>query len=68
MLFRSAIPCRTKDELPEDLNITVIIDLCVKDLKEHLELNSKELNYREVRDEIMSYVERKRDLFNTQLC
>ena len=55
------------DPLPEDLRVTVIIDLCTKDLKEHLELITREMKYKEVRDEIMSYVERKRDLFGTQL-
>lgn len=55
------------DTLPEDLRVTVIIDLCVKDLKEHLELITKEMTYKEVRDEIISYVERKRDSFGNQL-
>ena len=54
------------DTLPEDLRVTVIIDLCVKDLKEHLELITKEMTYKEVRDEIISYVERKRDSFGNQ--
>ena len=55
------------EPLPEDLRVTVIIDLCTKDLKEHLELITREMKYKEVRDEIMSYVERKRDLFGNQL-
>ena len=55
------------DPLPEDLRVTVIIDLCTKDLKEHLELITREMKYKEVRDEIMSYVERKRDMFGVQL-
>ena len=54
-------------ELPEDLKVTVIIDLCPKDLKEHLELITREMPYKEVRDEIASYVERKRDLFGLQV-
>ena len=53
--------------LPDDLRVTVIIDLCTKDLKEHLELITREMLYKEVRDDIMSYVERKRDLFGGQL-
>lgn len=53
--------------LPEDLRVTVIIDLCTKDLKEHLELITREMTYKDVRDEIQSYVERKRDQFGTQL-
>ena len=55
------------ESLPEDLRVTVIIDLCAKDLKEHLELITREMKYKEVLEEIMSFVERKRDLFGTQL-
>ena len=54
-------------ELPEDLKVTVIIDLCPKDLKEHLELITRDMKYKEVRDEIASYVERKRDTFSNQV-
>ena len=49
------------------MKVTVIIDLCTKDLKEHLELITKEMNYKEARDEIISHVERKRDSFGSQL-
>ncbi len=56
-----------RDSLPEDLRVTVIIVLCVKDLTENLELITKEMTYKEVRDEIISYVERKGDSFGTQL-
>ena len=55
------------EPLPEDLRITVIIDLCPRDLREHLELSTKEMTYKEVRDEISNYVERKRDSFSTNL-
>ena len=34
-----------RDILPEDLKVTVIIDLCTKDLKEHLDLITKEMAY-----------------------
>jgi len=51
--------------LLEDLRVTVIIDLCTRDLKEHLELITREMSYKEVRDEIQSYVERKRDQFGS---
>ena len=37
-------------DLPEDLKATVIIDLCIKDLKERLELSSREMTYKQVRD------------------
>jgi hypothetical protein len=53
--------------LPEDLRVTVIVDLCTKDLRENLEYNTRDMTYKEVRDEIMSYVERKRDTFGSQL-
>ena len=53
--------------LPEDLRITVIIDLCTKDLRERLEHGTKDMSYKQVRDEIMAYVERKRDLFGSQV-
>ena len=55
------------ERLPTDLKVTVMIDLCVKDLREHLELNTKDMLYKQVRDEIMSYVERKRDNFGNQM-
>ena len=54
-------------DLPEDLKVTVIIDLCTKDLKEHLELSTREMTYKQVRDEIISYVERKRNAFSNDL-
>jgi hypothetical protein len=53
-----------RDNLPEDLKVTVIIDLCHKELKDHLELSTKDMEYREVREEIMNYVERKRENYN----
>ena len=55
------------ETLPQDLKVTVIIDLCVKELKEHLELITRDLTYQEVREEILSYVERKRETFGVQL-
>ena len=32
-------------DLPEDLKVTVIIDMCTRDLKEHLELRIREMAY-----------------------
>ena len=43
-------------DLPEDLKVTVIINLCTKDLKEHLELST--VRWPTNRDEIISYAER----------
>jgi hypothetical protein len=54
-------------ELPEDLRVALIIDMCHKDLKEHLELTTKDMSYREVRDEIVNYAERKRNAFGNDL-
>ena len=54
-------------ELPEDLRVALIIDMCHKDLKEHLELTTKDMSYKEVRDEIVNYAERKRNAFGNDL-
>ena len=54
-------------DLPEDLKVTVIIDSCTKDLKEHLELSTCEMTYKQVRDEIISYAQRKRNAFSNDL-
>jgi hypothetical protein len=53
------------EKLPEDLKVTVIMDLCHKELREHLELSTKDVGYKDVRDEIVNYVERKRDTINS---
>jgi hypothetical protein len=53
-----------QEKLPDDLKITVMTDLCHKELREHLEMSTKDLALKEVRDEILNYVERKRDTFN----
>ena len=45
----------------------MIIDLCTNDLKEHLVLNTREMTYKQVRDEIISYAERKRNAFSNDL-
>ena len=54
-------------DLPEDLKVTVIIDLCTKDLKKHVELSTREMTYKQVRDEIISYAERKRNASSNDL-
>ena len=56
-----------KESLPEDLKVTVIVNLCSIDLKEHLELITKDMSYKEVRDKIMNYVERKSENFANQV-
>ena len=45
----------------------MIIDLCTKDPKEHLELSTREMTYKQVRDEIICYAERKRNAFSNDL-
>ena len=47
--------------------MTVVIDLCTKDLKELLELITREMKYNEVRDEITSFCGKEKDFFGTQL-
>ena len=46
--------------LQEDLKTVILMELCTPDLKEHLEFSTKELGYKETREAIMAYVERKR--------
>ena len=46
--------------LPEDIKTVILIELCTPDLKEHLEFSSKDVSYKETREAVMAYVERKR--------
>ena len=55
------------EKLPDDLKVTVMIDLCHKELREHLEMSTKDLTITEVREEIVNYVERKRDSMNSSV-
>ena len=52
--------------LPNDLIVTIMIDLCTKELREHMELTTKDENIIQVRTEIFNYVERKRANVNEQ--
>lgn len=49
--------------LDENLGVTVIIDLCVKCLKERLELATKDMQHPEVREDIVGFIERRHDNF-----
>lgn len=49
--------------LDEDPSVTVINDPCVTDRKERLELATKDMRFSEVREEILSSIERRRDTF-----
>ena len=53
-------------KLPDDLIVTVMVDMCTKDLREYLEMKG-ELKVEEARDEIMSYIERKRTTIDNQV-
>ena len=48
------------EKLNVDLKVSVMIDLCTKDLREHLEMKSESLTDESVKSEIMNYLERKR--------
>ena len=48
------------NKLPEDIKTVIMIELCTPELKEHLEFNSKDVSYKETREAVMGYVERKR--------
>lgn len=52
---------------PDGLKVTVIIGLCPKEFRDHLEVITKDKDYKEARDEVMAYVERKREQFGNQL-
>ena len=54
-------------DLPEDLKVTVIIDLRTRNLKEHVELGTREMTCKQVRGDIISFVERKRKAFSNDL-
>ena len=38
----------------------IMVALCTPDLREHLEFNSKDIDYRETREAVMAHVEHKR--------
>ena len=49
-----------KGGLPEDIKTVIMIELCTPELKEHLEFNLKDVDYKDTREAVMAYVERKR--------
>ena len=64
--------CRRYEELAshplsEDVKVSVIMDICLKQLKEHLELIYREENYQRVRAEIVQYTQRHRSQSQEQL-
>ena len=50
----------TKERLPEDIKTVIMTELCTPELKEYLEFNNKDISYKDTREAIMAYVERKR--------
>lgn len=59
--------CMSNYTLPDDLKVNILLEICPKDFREHLEVATKDKDYKEVRDEVYSYIERKRELFGNQL-
>ena len=57
----------SKEKLAEDIRVTVLIDICHPYLRKHLELNTKDASYIEVREMIMSYVDRTRQTYERQM-
>jgi hypothetical protein len=49
------------NKLPDEVKATVIIALCHKELRDHLELSTGDMAYDKVRSEIINHVELKRD-------
>ena len=48
------------NKLTEDIKTVVMMELRTPDLKENLEFNLKDVGYKETREAVMAYVERKR--------
>ena len=57
----SRYECIAVDKLLERVKVTLIMDLRHRELREHLELSTKDVGWKDVREEIVNYVERKRD-------
>ena len=49
-----------KEKLQEDIKTVIMTELCTPELKEYLEFNNKDVSYKDTREAIMAYVERKR--------
>ena len=50
----------SNEKLPEDLRICFLVDLCPEEVLTQVEMNYDDLDYHEVRDNIMSFITRKR--------
>lgn len=47
--------------LDEDMVATVLISTCVRELRVRLDSGTKDMSYKEVRDHIMAFIERRRE-------
>jgi hypothetical protein len=54
--------------LPNDLVATILINVCHKELRGYLELQTKEMTRGEVRTEIFNFIERKRGRMNDSMA
>ena len=50
----------SKEAIQEDIKTVIMTELCTPELKEYLEFNNKDYDYKDTREAIMAYVERKR--------
>ena len=50
----------TKEKMQEDIKTVIMTELCTPELKEYLEFNNRDVSYKDTREAIMAYVERKR--------
>lgn len=56
-----------KEKLSEDILVTILVDICHQDLRKHLELSTKDCNYAQVRESIMTYLDRKRQNYEVKV-
>merc|ERR1711873_32060 len=50
----------SKEAIQEDIKTVIVTELCTPELKDYLEFNNKDYDYKDTREAIMAYVERKR--------
>lgn len=51
----------TGRSLDEDLSVALLINIRVKDVRERLETDNKDISHEKVRDDILAYIERRRE-------
>ena len=50
----------SKNSLPEDIKTVIMVELCTPELREHLEFNATDNDYKETREAVMAHVQRER--------